>query len=418
MAEAITWRSMAAPDFRTSAYMMNVGNETINKGITSLADLAKGYVDEQKGIMSSDAIASLSGAKTDEERDNLFATLSDQLRASGIDQKELITANQAQHESFNSDATLKSNLAMNDSTMAGNAIEQKGAGILNNMNQGKFDYQVTEQQQQTDQAAMDILTGRSNIDTNAAQVDIARSKAASDALSARVSDALHKAQAGQIGKENKKEDLERNAAAQYAAILDDPSVLTKDPATGEVVIDQSKAYDLGRARGMNPLDITLGRNAYNANTERDRTDAATLAATTKADKYAFSEHEQSLKDFAKNKADAKVAQKAGVDAGIHWYSSDSYKASANAAVDAANAAQVVGPGGKIIRLDPSEISGLLSDSSKTLIYGDNSGGELDTVKFLNAVKSAMATKTNDAIAAEQKLKQGAKQNTGGASGRY
>jgi hypothetical protein len=180
MSEPITWRSVSAPNFGASAALLNSGGETLNQGITSLANLATGIADKQKGIEVSNAVAALGKAANDSERGAIFDAQAANLRDQGIDLKDLIAADQARHLALNSDATLKSNLAMNDSNLAGNALTQAGQGIENKTLQGALDYQKTDQEQKIAAAAQSILESNSNMRTN-------ESQAASSALSASAS---------------------------------------------------------------------------------------------------------------------------------------------------------------------------------------------------------------------------------------
>jgi hypothetical protein len=284
---------------------MNQGNDSMNQGIASLAGLAKGYADEQKGIAVSNAVAALSNTKNDAERTSVFDSHAANLRDHGIDLKDLIAANQAQHTSLNSDATLKgnldmnaSNIARNDSTIAGNVVQQKGYGIANDSALKTLE-NLGVVQTDTHNAALQ------NLEQSAAAIRSSDASAAASGASAEHSRAM----TGQIGKENSKTELQRNAAANYAKLLNDPSVMSKDPVTGTTVVDQSKVYDLAMAGGMNPLDLIVGKNAYATITERDRTDAASTEAAKQKEARSLSSFNQSLKD------DGEV-RKLGVDSSI------------------------------------------------------------------------------------------------------
>jgi hypothetical protein len=170
---------------RSSAAIMNAGNESINQGITSLAALAKGYADEQKGIAVSNAVADMSNATNEADLGSAFAAHSANLKDHGIDLKELIAARQAQHTSNNSDAELAarqalnaSAIAMNNSTIAGNDVRQAGDLIDNNTKQGVLDNQV----QAFGDAHNTVL---SNIANNNAQTAIAQTNANTNASQAK-----------------------------------------------------------------------------------------------------------------------------------------------------------------------------------------------------------------------------------------
>jgi hypothetical protein len=311
MSETITWRSVAAPNFGSSAALMNAGSDSMNQGIASLAGLAKGVADEQKGIAVSNAVAALGKATNDTERGSIFDANAANLSASGIDLKDFIAANQAQHKTLQGDEAFKtnqelaaSNLLANESKLKTAGLEQLGLGIKNQSEQKMFDHLATVQQQQDAAAALAIRVGDSNIATNA-------SNAASHALSAAASAEHSRALTGQIGKENSKTDLLRNAASKYATLLNDPSVLDTDPVTKTPVINQSKVYDLALKSGMNPIDIASGKQVYEGIIERGKGEAnlAKIAANTREDSQIAAEQANKIAVAKENHKDKPLSEK-------------------------------------------------------------------------------------------------------------
>lgn len=306
---------MTAPNFGSSAAMINDGNATINQGITSLAALAKGYADEQKGIAVSNAVADMSNATNDADLGSAFAAHSANLKDHGIDLKDLIAARQAQHTTLNSDAELKSNLAMQDSTMQTNALERIGLNTKNQSEQKMFDHLGVVQGQQDAEAALKIRVGDSTIATQAGQLDVARSNAASSALSAAASAEHSRAATAALGDVALEKERGRNSALAYDKLSSDPAMLSLDPATGKPVLDQNKVHDAWIANGGNPLDYIVGKATYNSMLETDKIDAAKALVETR-------KHEGNLITLRQTAADDSEARKASLASDIATLDTD------------------------------------------------------------------------------------------------
>lgn len=390
MSEPITWRSVSAPNFGASAALLNSGGETLNQGITSLANLATGIADKQKGIEVSNAVAALGKAANDSERGAIFDAQAANLRDQGIDLKDLIAADQARHNTLNSDATLKSNLDMNASNLASNVLEQAGLTTKNLSEQKIYDHLDTVQKQADEEAALRIRVGDSSIATNAAQA------AASAASANNSNDAISERGLARLEKTKLDEDttllLKLSQDPKYANAdgTANMGMLTKDLQAAGVPLKNIVA-------GMGGVDV-LGRR------EELKATASLQAANT--EKRDLKQYEQNLTDASKANSDAKTSQKAAAVANSHWYTSAAYDATNAAAIDSAHGAQATTSDGKMIRLDPSEISDVMVKSSIPATFGEyGSGGELKTDVFLENIKSAMANKVN---LAEEKLKKVAK----------
>ena len=180
MSEPITWRSVSAPNFGASAALLNSGTETVNQGITSLAALAKGYADEQKGIAVSNAVADMSNATNDADLGSAFTAHSANLKDHGIDLKDLIAANQAQHKTLQGDATFASDQALSASNLAGNVLDQANQVIRNKTDQGELDNLPQVQGDAHNSALQNIRESNSSI--KASDASAAHSNAATTAL--------------------------------------------------------------------------------------------------------------------------------------------------------------------------------------------------------------------------------------------
>lgn len=298
MSEPITWRSVSAPNFGASAALLNSGGETLNQGITSLAALAKGYADEQKGIAVSNAVADLSNTTNDADRMAAFTAHSANLKDHGIDLKDLIAANQAQHKTLQGDATFASDQALNASNLAGNVLTQAGLGIENKTKQGALDYQATEQEQKTGTYNQGILESNSNMRTN-------ESQAASSALSAQASAEHSRAGTKALADAKTEKERGRNSALAYDKFASDPTMFSLDPKTRKPVLDQNKVHDAWVANGGNPLDLILGRETYKSMLETDKTEKADALESTR-------DYEQSNILLRQNAEDAYKEREAAI----------------------------------------------------------------------------------------------------------
>jgi hypothetical protein len=400
MSEPITWRSISAPNFGASAALLNSGSDTMNQGITSLATLANGIADKQKGIEVSNAVAALGKAATDSERGAIFDANAASLGARGIDLKDLITADQAKHLSLNADATLAAHQAMNDSNIRTNdssiqndVIKRIGYGFDNQTAEGKLKNLVLEQQDAHNQSAASIRS--SDASANSSNASAANSN---DAISER-----------KLNREER-QSTKDTANAVYGAFTD-PNNITKD-ANGKPILDVNgnPTVDVGMAvTGLRKLgksidEINAGIANYDTTLRRPEIVAANALVAKKAEDRNLAKFTQDLKNEGELRTASKVADQAAAAAGSHGYTSAGYDAGVAAAIDTAYATQVTMPDGKIIRLDPIEISALRASNSQTAVYGANSSGELQTDSFLKAVKSAMSVKVD----AETNLRAAAK----------
>ena len=393
MSEPITWRSISAPNFGASAALLNSGSDTMNQGFTSLANLANGIADKQKGIEVSNAVAALGKATNDSERGAIFDAHAANLRDHGIDLKDLIAANQAQHTTLQGDAAFKSDQELNASNLAGNVLTQAGLGIENKTKQGALDNQVLVQDDAHNSALQNILESNSSIRSNDASVN------SSNASAANSNSAIKE----RLDAKTEKAATEAGMAMLYKE-LNNPENFIKDANGTPIGVDKKLALNKTLASGVSMSNLIKGDAAYGLLTDEAAKAEAAKTASANLETRKVEEFKQNLNDASQLVKDSKVSQKAAVAAGSHWYSPASYDAGNAAAVDAAHAAQVSMPDGKIIRLDPAEISALMSDNSRTAIYGDNSGGELQTDMFLKAVKAAVSAKAD----AETNLKAAAK----------
>jgi hypothetical protein len=311
MSEPITWRSVSAPNFGASAALLNSGGETLNQGITSLAAVAKGYADEQKGIAVSNAVADLSNTTNDADRMAAFTAHSANLKDHGIDLKDLIAANQAQHTTLNSDATLKSNLAMHDSTIKMNdssiqndAIKRIGYGFENQTAEGKLKNLVLEQQDAHKSNEQKLLESAANITASNASAD-------ASGASAEHSRAGTKA----LGDVALEKERGRNSALAYDKLASDPAMLSLDPVTRKPVLDQNKVHDAWVANGGNPLDLILGRETHKSMLETDKTEKADALEETR-------KHEGNLITLRQTAADDSKAREASLASDIATLDTD------------------------------------------------------------------------------------------------
>jgi len=381
MSEAITWRSMAAPDFRSSAAMMSGGNETINQGINSLAALAKGYADEQKGIAVSNAVADISNTTNDADRMSVFNAHAANLKDRGIDQKDLIAANQAQRANLTAEGAARDTHDMSASNILTNTARQAGLAIENDMNRGKFDYQKTEQEQQTAKATMDLAVARSGIDVNASSI-----------TSARINDALHQAQAGEIGQARadakaKEASTEAGMAILYKQ-LNNPENFIKDANGTPIGVDKKLALDKTLASNVSMSNILNGDAAMDKLTdEAAKAEAAKTTAANK-EKRAFAQDEQNIKDVSKNNADAITAIKNNQDTSNHWWTGnfgqDTEKLGGDAVITAAGAIRVKDPSGKEVGISPLAIAAAVKEHSHSGSWVN--GGDLDVDAFTKTMK--------------------------------
>ena len=309
MSEPITWRSVSAPNFGASAALLNSGTETVNQGITSLAALAKGYADEQKGIAVSNAVADLSNATNDADLGSAFAAHSANLKDHGIDLKDLIAARQAQHKTLQGDATFKSAQELSASNLAGNVLDQANQGIKNKTDQGELDYQKTDQEQKIAAAAQGILESNSNMRTN-------ESQASSAALSARSSAAHNDAATKALGDAALEKERVRNSALAYDKFASDPTMFSLDPKTRKPVLDQNKIHDAWVANGGNPLDLILGRETYKSMLETDKKEKAAALESTRDYEQSNILLEQNAQDSYKEREAAILSLSATLPTGL------------------------------------------------------------------------------------------------------
>jgi hypothetical protein len=288
MSEPITWRSVSAPNFGASAALLNSGTETVNQGITSLAALAKGYADEQKGIAVSNAVADMSNATNDADLGSAFAAHSANLKDHGIDLKDLIAARQAQHTTLNSDAELKSNLAMhdstikmNDSSMENDAIKRIGYGFDNQTAEGKLKNLVLEQQDAHKSNEQNILQSNSSIATNAEQ-----------AASAVASAAHYNAATTALEVAAKKELDRTNGINSVFSLYQRPEFQRKDGTGADTGLLATEAQKLG----ISAENFNLGLGAIKEASGQAAKEAAAIKKSeiTREDEYRVQKHKDAI----------------------------------------------------------------------------------------------------------------------------
>ena len=391
MSNAITWRNVDAPDLRSSAAIMNAGNESINQGISSLAALAKGYADEQKGIAVSNAVADLSNTTNDADRRSVFAAHSAKLRDSGIDLKEFIAADQAKHASITADGVASDNHAMSVSTIDKNksgietdALGRVGLAIKNQSDQKIFDHLGVVQEQKDAAAAMDLAVSRANIHSSDA------SAAASGASAKNSIDAI--SERGLVRKERLAREDTQNEVAR--ALLD-PDNATGVDANGNPVIDIGKVVANELKLKRNILDINAGIADYDTTQRRPEIVALKAAAAKKLEDRDLASFKQSLETNTTDRKDAKTALQAAQDTDT-WFGQDTDKIAGDAAIASAFATRVKDPSGKEVSFSPADIQRFVTESS--------SGGDITIDKFNNRLKmEAAALHNGETVKGDQKL---------------
>lgn len=267
MSEPITWRSVSAPNFGASAALLNSGGETLNQGITSLAAVAKGYADEQKGIAVSNAVADLSNTTNDADRMAAFTAHSANLKDHGIDLKDLIAANQAQHKTLQGDATFKSDQELSASNLAGNVLDQAGVIIKNKTDQSTLD---NLPQVQGDAH----LESKSSIKANDASA--AHSNAATTAL----------------GVAAKKESDRTNSINSVFSLYQRPEFQRKDGTGADTGLLASEAQKLG----ISAENFNLGLGAIKEASDQVAIKAAAIkkAEDEREDEYRKQKHNNAI----------------------------------------------------------------------------------------------------------------------------
>ena len=274
MSEPITWRSVSAPNFGASAALLNSGTETVNQGITSLAAVAKGYADEQKGIAVSNAVADLSNTTNDADRMAAFTAHSANLKDHGIDLKALIAANQAQHKTLQDDATFKSDQELSASNLAGNDLYQAGLEIKNRSEQKTLDHLGTVQQQQDDAAAVGLDVSRANIRSSDASA--AHSNAATTAL----------------GVAAKKESDRTNSINSVFSLYQRPEFQRKDGTGVDTGVLATEAQKLG----ISAENFNLGLGAIKEASDQAAREAAAIkkAEDKREDEYRIQQQKNAI----------------------------------------------------------------------------------------------------------------------------
>jgi hypothetical protein len=320
--------------------------------------------------------------RSESERGAIFDAQAANLRDQGIDLKDLIAADQARHLALNSDATLKSNLAMQDSTMQTNALERIGLNTKNQSEQKIFDHLGVVQGQEDADAALRIRLGDSNIATNAAQ-------AASAAASANNSnDAINERGLARLEKTKLDEDttllLKLSQDPKYANAdgTANMGMLTKDLQAAGVPLKNIVA-------GMGGVDVLGRREELKA--------TASLQAANK-EKRDFAAVEQALADASKGRADSRDALKAAQDTDTNWFTGnfgqDNEKVAGDAAISGAFATIVKDPSGKDVSFSPSDISRWAAEHSDK---GDLRVNEFNTRLKMEATAINTGVPVEDAV---------------------
>lgn len=274
MSEPITWRSVSAPNFGASAALLNSGGETLNQGITSLAAVAKGYADEQKGIAVSNAVADLSNTTNDADRMAAFTAHSANLKDHGIDLKDLIAANQAQHKTLQGDATFKSDQELSASNLAGNVLEQAGLGIKNKTDQSTLDNLPQVQGDAHNSALQNIRESNSNIRSSDASA--AHSNAATTAL----------------GVAAKKESDKTNSINSVFSLYQRPEFQRKDGTGADIGLLATEAQKLG----ISAENFNLGLAAIKEASDQAAREAAAIKKEEieREDEYRIQKHKEAI----------------------------------------------------------------------------------------------------------------------------
>jgi hypothetical protein len=320
MSEPITWRSISAPNFGASAALLNSGSDTMNQGFTSLANLANGIADKQKGIEVSNAVAALGKATNDSERGAIFDANAANLRDHGIDLKDLIAADQARHLSLNSDAELvarqamndsnirtnDSNIRTNDSTIAGNVIQQKGYDIANDTASKTLENLGVKQ---TDEHNLNV----SNINTNTAQVAsaVASANNSNDAISERSLARL------------KGEKLDADTTL-VLKMSQDPKYRNADGTANIAMMNEDLL-----AQGVPLKNIVAGIAGVDAVGRRPEQLAAAALVAEKQDKRDTFAYEQNIKDASKARDSERDSTIKRLDTDGGWYSGNFGQDSSN-----------------------------------------------------------------------------------------
>jgi hypothetical protein len=282
----------------------------------------------------------LGKAANDSERGAIFDAQAANLRDQGIDLKDLIAADQARHLALNSDATLKSNLAMNDSNLASNVLEQAGLGIENKTNQGALDNQLQVQGDAHNSALQNILESNFTIEAN------------------KSSNALRQLQAGEIGAARKLLAEEKAATntgmAAYLKESQDLGNFTNG------VPDRAKIIAKLSSLGVSPDIMLKGFAAEKTFGGAEAIAEEAKIATANKEKRDFAAVEQALADASKGRTDARDALKAAQDTDTWWgsgnFGQDNEKVAGDAAISGAFATIVKDPSGKDVSFSPSDIS--------------------------------------------------------------
>jgi len=362
MSEPITWRNVAAPNLAATAAFMQTGGESIDRGMTALANVAKGIADEQKGVELSSAIGALGKAKTDEERSALFDAQAARLGARGIDLKDLIAADQERHKTLQGDTKFATDQKAAVADLLTKELTQAGIKTENKTNETKFNHLLTEQAFADKTAEAELKKIASAIENDAAS----RAAAYSNIQSDRVMDALHTAQMNQVGKESKNQDREREAAALFFSSINDPANIDTDSA-GNKSVNTKRLYDALAAKGVNPKDANAAKEIYDTAMDKDQMLKAAADNADKEEKYAFAEHEQKLRDESKMRAEALAATKATLDTDTSWltgnFGQDKQYNSGAALVTAAYGTKYTDASGKTKYLPAAIVNELVKNNS-------------------------------------------------------
>jgi hypothetical protein len=250
---------------------------------------------------------------------------------------------------------------LNASNLETNKLRQAGIGIENTTNQGILDHQPTA-------FSLEDRTKESSIRSS----DASARASDSSVLSDRVRDAYTKAQTGNIGREVAEKGKAREAAAALYAAARNPDF----SANGK--LDQAKVFDAVVASGVNPMDLYGASATYDVVSGRNDAKATAALDAAFAKEKEKIDYEQSVKNLAKSRDDAKTALQAAQDTDTSWLTGnfvgqDDEKLAGDAAIAAAFATRVKSPSGKEVGFSPSDISRFVAESS--------SGGDLDVTKF-------------------------------------
>jgi hypothetical protein len=325
----------------------------------------------------------LGKAANDSERGAIFDAQAANLRDQGIDLKDLIAADQARHLALNSDATLKSNLAMNDSNLASNVLEQAGLGIENKTNQGKLDYQVTEQTDLHAAAKQKLLESAASIvASNASAGASAASAEHSRAGTAALGDA-----------KTEKVATEAGMAMLYKE-LTNPDNFIKDANGTPIGVDKKLAIKNTLASGVSMSNLIKGDTAYGLLTDEAAKAEAAKTVVANGEKRAFAQDEQNIKDVSKSNADAITATKNMLDTSNHWWTGnfgqDTEKLRGDAAITAAGAIRVKDPSGKEVGISPLAIAAAVEKHTHRGNWAN--GGDLDVEPFNETMKMEAAAR--------------------------